>query len=137
MQFGFQVGIAVQHAILQAQSNSDGSLHHVSVLDLAKSYDKVDRFLLQTRIVGKVDVNCMRMVMAALGTLWIRTRRDPTDYCTKIRRGVPQGATFSMVYFTIYVHKLADAAERRITRRETGLGVVLLVADDVFLRAST
>lgn len=42
-QFGFQPGVSVQQALLQAQSNATQNLKHVAVLDLARSYDTVDR----------------------------------------------------------------------------------------------
>lgn len=36
--FSFQSGISIQQVTLQSQANADHGLHHVAVLDLAKTY---------------------------------------------------------------------------------------------------
>lgn len=41
-QFCFQASISVHQALLCAQANGDRGIHHVLVLDLENSYDKVD-----------------------------------------------------------------------------------------------
>lgn len=42
-QFGFQGGVLVTQALLQAEYNAKKVMNHAAVLDLEKAYHKVDR----------------------------------------------------------------------------------------------
>lgn len=67
MQFGLQARISVQQALLQAQSNPHGCLHHVAVLDLSKAYDKLDRARLLELVAENINSNGVGMVRATMG----------------------------------------------------------------------
>lgn len=74
---------------------------------------------------------------ATLGPTRLHTKSDPTNKTARITPGVPQSAPSSPAYFNIYIHELAQGAEKRIGTNQRWTEAALLVADNVLLQAST
>lgn len=137
MPFGFQGGVSVLQALLQAQSHVTQGLQPVAILYLSKDYDKFDRKELMHALGNWVQVNTLHMIRAVLGPLQVHKKGDPTDFNGSLIRGVRQGAPSSPIYFNVYIDELSKEVERRERRWENRRGKVSLLGGVVLVQAET
>lgn len=127
---------AVTHALCQGADYTKAGMEHAAILDLGKTYNKVDQHLFITAIAKWLDCETIRMIRALLGPMHITAKNDPTNYIATQTRGVPQVAPSSPVLFIMYVDSLATAVET-IEQVRQGRWPVVMVEDDVLIQAKS
>ena len=107
-QHGFTKYNGTEQAIIEVSNTILNNHKFIAVLDLTKAYDRVSRSLLSDIWQQRLKAEHLKMTALLLQPLSVWTSKDITDTSATIRKGVPQGESFSCTLSNIFQDTLLE-----------------------------
>ena len=134
-QYGFQLGIGTEAAILRAIDLQNNGHKYAAILDLKAAYDRVPRDKLISILQDRLPEGIVRQILPFLTTGWTKCVGANSTSWAEITRGVPQGSPMSPTLFNVFMDVFAERIEP--SDRDTENSGIILFADDVQLTAKS